>query len=191
MATPNQIQEKETKIIYFNQDKWQQPMIFHAEVNQHLVSLFIDTGASVNLMSKECFFFLIRPHGVCILEPSKFQLCGVNGQCFETLGTTVFDVYIAPDLSPLKLTCYVINDPNTPADILLSNPDLARYGIDIYPHLNCIYYQQRLFHREMTVHMRILLIMSLFVQSQVLMILQFYHHAPHIMLFLHFLPMIM
>ena len=134
-------------MIYFNTDQWQEPLLFNAQVNLHIVSLFVDTGASVNLMSKQCFQ-RIRPSGVCILEPSQFRLCGVNGHCFETLGTCRFDVYLAPDLPPLSLLFHVIDDPTIPAELLLGNPDLAHYGIDIYPRLKSIYYKRRLIHHR-------------------------------------------
>ena len=84
---------------------------------------------------------------MCILEPPTVTLCGVSGNEFSTLGTTSLDLYIAPDLPPLSAEFYVLDAPHIPADILLGNPTLAKFNIDIYPRLHGVYYHNRFLPR--------------------------------------------
>lgn len=106
---------------------------------------FIDTGASVNIMTKQCFDNIRNAlnRRFAILDPLDLQLCGTEETIFNTLGTIPFDRYLFPDLPPVKLTFYIADRISIPADALIGRPTLTDHGIGLYPRLHGIIWRDR------------------------------------------------
>ena len=119
-------------------------MIINAEIFQHYFTLFIDTGASVNIMSSDCFNKIRSVRKKCfILEPPDIRLTGIDGSALHTLGKIPLDTYLCPDLPPVTLTFYIADGVKIPADALIGRPSLTQHEIDLYPRLHGIYFRNR------------------------------------------------
>ena len=94
-------------------------------------TVFVDTGASVSLMSLSCFQ-RIRDKRVLVLDPPDIRLCEVSSSPKSSIGKQPFVMYLLSDVAPLPVAFYIVDGINLLADILLGSPDLTKNNVDIF-----------------------------------------------------------
>ncbi len=96
-------------------------MSFQCHTHSVSLSLGVDTGASVTLLSESAFSALkIKLHNILLtLQSSKVTLSSVQGLNLTVLGTLTLPVTLAPNLESLNVQIYVIKEFAMPCDGLL------------------------------------------------------------------------
>ncbi len=137
-------------------------MSFQCQTHSVSLSLGVDTGASVTLLSESAFSALkIKcPNIPLALQSSKVTLPSAQGLNLTALGTLTLLVTLAPNLVAFNVQFYVIKEFVMPCDGLLGFDSLVLHNIDIFPKRHAIS-RQECFHPAMTVFVPLLSVASL------------------------------
>ncbi len=110
------------------------------------VSVALDTGAAINVMS-EPSFRIVRSSfrgGQCRLLPSDLTAMGVTGYNLEILGKVSLTVQPSKEVSAFRISFYIIkNKLALPVDALLGLNTMRELGILINPGSNEIIYEDK------------------------------------------------
>ncbi len=134
-------------------------MTFQCYTHSVSVSLGVDTGASVTLLSKSAFSALkIKlPNIPFTLQSPKVTLSSVQGLNLTVLGTLTLPVTLPPNHLMFKS---VIKEFTMPCDGLLGLNALVLHNIDVFPNRHALSRHDR-YDRAMTVSIPLLSVASL------------------------------
>lgn len=112
------------------------------------LSLDIDTGAAVNVISENSFKMLTRTHGGSRwqVRPSDLSLSGINGKHIELVGVVTLQVRFSKSSTPFRATFYIASSFTLPADGLLGLTTLRANNIKVFTGNNSIEYHGRTYH---------------------------------------------
>ncbi len=113
-----------------------------------LLSLGVDTGASVTLLSESAYLALREqlPNANLALQSTKVLLSSVQGFNLNILGTVTLPVTLAPSSEVFNVEFYVIKQFAMPCDGLLGLDSLIAHNLDVFPNKralsrgNCFHY---------------------------------------------------
>ncbi|RUM27774.1 MAG: hypothetical protein DSY32_05100, partial [Aquifex sp.] len=117
-------------------------MALPTRVGKHSLSLAVDTGAAVNVLSEESYKALKRNSrgGRWILRPSDLNLSGVTGSTLQILGKISLPVRLSKATQPIRTDFYVTSNFKLPSDGLLGLTAMKSHRIVIYPKQNSVMY---------------------------------------------------
>ncbi len=106
-----------------------------------LISLGIDTGASVTLLSERAYSTLKLkfPDLPLELQKSNVTLSSVQGSTLHVIGTITLPISLAPDSSIFNIQFYVTPQFALPSDGLLGLDSLCAHDIQVYPKRRAIF----------------------------------------------------
>ena len=115
-------------------------MTLSAKVGGINVSLTVDTGAEVNLLSEESYMALKRNArgGRWPLRQSDLNLKGVTGSSLGVIGKTTLPLCLGKGCSLIRVDFYVVTNFQLPADGLLGLSGLKAHQIRIEPKGNLV-----------------------------------------------------
>ncbi len=111
-----------------------------ARINKCRLSLAVDTGACVNVMSETSFTALKRQFrgSQWKLKPSDLNISAVEGSRLTILGIVTLPIRLTRQDHPFKADFYVVKQFALPCVGLLGLDSLAANGIDVPPKLHAI-----------------------------------------------------
>ncbi len=126
------------------------------------LSLGVDTGASVTLLSESVFSALKSKlsHIPLTLQPSKVNLSSVQGLNLDVVGTVTLPVTLAPSSEAFNVEFFVLKEFAMPCDGLLGLDSLVTHNIDVFPNRHAISRRQHS-HLAMTVSSPLLSVASI------------------------------
>lgn len=117
-------------------------MALPTRVGKHCLSLAVDTGATVNVISEESYKILKRESrgGKWVLRPSDLNLSGVTGSSLHILGIISLPIRLCKNTQPIRTDFYVVSNFKLPSDGLLGLRAMKSHRIVIYPKENTVKY---------------------------------------------------
>ena len=106
------------------------------------LSLAVDTGATVNVLSEESFKALKRSFrgGQWPLRQSDLHLRGVTGSALRILGIVTLPIRLQKGLPVKRIDFFVAANFKLPADGLLGITDMKSHHIGVQPDKNSIFF---------------------------------------------------
>lgn len=117
-------------------------MALPTRVGKHSLSLAVDTGATVNVISEESYRILKRESrgGKWTLRPSGLNLSGVTGSALNILGIISLPIRLSKSTQPIRTEFFVVSNFKLPSDGLLGLGAMKAHRIVIYPKENTVTY---------------------------------------------------
>ncbi len=113
------------------------------QVGKCIISVSLDTGAAINIISEPSFRQLRRTFrgGQCRLLPKNIDSVGVTGYNLEIIGKVSLTVQPSKEVSAFRSYFYIIKKLALPMDALLGLNTIRELGILISPDSNEIIYE--------------------------------------------------
>ena len=103
------------------------------------LSLTIDTGAEINLLSESAFLTLRDVLKLPLsLQATEVSIKGATGRTLPSLGTVLLKFRFHTRAKPVRVKFHVLKDYVLPSDGLLGLPTLSRLHVHIFPDLGCV-----------------------------------------------------
>ena len=120
-------------------------MALPTRVGRCKMSLAVDTGATVSILSIESYLALKRTShgGRWSLRQSDLNLRGVTGSALETVGMVTLPVTIHKGSSAVRMDFYVVTNFSVPTDGILGLTSMKSNRIDVRPSTNSVIYKGR------------------------------------------------
>ncbi len=117
-------------------------MALPTRVGNHRLSLAVDIGATVNVISEESYKILKRNSrgGKWILRPSDLNLSGVTGSALKILGKISLPISLSKNTRLVQTDFYVVSNFQLPSDGLLGLSAMKSHQIVINPKQNTVMY---------------------------------------------------
>lgn len=117
-------------------------MALPTHIGKLRLSLAVDTGAAVNVLSEESYRALKRHSrgGKWVLRPCDLNLSGVTGSSLQILGKVTLPVRLSRNSRPFRTDFYVTSNFKLPSDGLLGLFAMKDQQIVIYPEQNAVQY---------------------------------------------------
>ncbi len=115
-------------------------MVLPVKFGSQKLSLAVDSGAVVNVLSEESFRQLKRQlrGGKLKLHPTDVTLQGVGKNPLEVLGTVTLGIRLGTDSARINLMFYVISKFNLNADGLIGLRSMTEHQMEIHPPRNLV-----------------------------------------------------
>ena len=115
-------------------------MVLPVKFGSQELSLAVDSGAVVNVLSEDSFMQLKRQlrGGKLKLQPTDVTLQGVGKNPLEILGTVTMGVRLGKDSEKISLTFYVISKFSLNADGLIGLRAMTQHKMELHPSRNLV-----------------------------------------------------
>ena len=115
-------------------------MVLPVHVGSFQLSLAVDSGAAVNVLSEESYRQLKRQArgSRYTLRPTDMNLQGVGNTPLQVIGTVNLGVRLGKDKKRLEMTFYVISKFSLPSDGLIGLRSMSEHQMEIYPPRNLV-----------------------------------------------------
>ncbi len=125
--------------------KSQEMMSLPTKVGHFKMSLGVDTGATVNLLSIESYVAIKRKaRGErWSLRPSDLNLRGLTGSALEVVSMVTLPVIMHKSGPAIRLIFYVVTNLNVPTDGILRLTLMKANGIDVRHSTNSVMFKWR------------------------------------------------